>query len=242
MKTALVTGGTRGIGLSTAQKFINQGWNVYITSRKQENLEAVLSENSQLKGFVARADDLAAAAETCEKIINETGSLDVLINNAGTNPSGGSLLDVDLSAVQKTWDVNLMGPLMWTREAVKSGLKESVLNVCSVGGIKPSHYMGAYNISKAGLIYMTKQLAMELAPDIRVNCISPSLTDTGMTKSITSNENIRKAIELLHPIPRIGQPSDHSKLAALLLNNSSNWITGQIFNVDGGRSTLRRKG
>mgnify|MGYP005744017763 FL=1 len=91
MKTALVTGGTRGIGLSTAQKFINQGWNVYITSRKQENLEAVLSDNSQLKGFVARADDLAAATETCEKIINETGSLDVLINNAGTNPSGGSL-------------------------------------------------------------------------------------------------------------------------------------------------------
>jgi len=118
MKTALVTGGTRGIGLSTAQKFIDQGWNVYITSRKEENLEAVLSENSQLKGFVARADDLAAATETCKKIVDETGSLDVLINNAGTNPSGGSLLDVDLSAVQKTWDVNLMGPLMWTREAV----------------------------------------------------------------------------------------------------------------------------
>ena len=154
MKTALVTGGTRGIGLSTAQKFIDQGWNVYITSRKEENLEAVLSENSQLKGFVARADDLAAATETCKKIVDETGSLDVLINNAGTNPSGGSLLDVDLSAVQKTWDVNLMGPLMWTREAVKAGLKESVLNVCSVGGIKPAHYMGAYNISKAGLIYI----------------------------------------------------------------------------------------
>ena len=96
--------------------------------------------------------------------------------------------------------------------------------------------------AKAGIEALTVSLAAELAPDIRVNCISPSLTDTGMTKSITSNENIRKAIELLHPIPRIGQPSDHSKLAALLLNNSSNWITGQIFNVDGGRSTLRRKG
>ena len=84
MKTALVTGGTRGIGLSTAQKFIDQGWNVYITSRKEENLKAVLSENSQLKGFVARADDLAAATETFKKIVDETGSLDVLINNAGT--------------------------------------------------------------------------------------------------------------------------------------------------------------
>ena len=79
MKTVLVTGGTRGIGLSTAQKFIDQGWNVYITSRKEENLEAVLSDNSQLKGFVARADDLVAATETCKKIVDETGSLDVLI-------------------------------------------------------------------------------------------------------------------------------------------------------------------
>ena len=83
MKTVLVTGGTRGIGLSTAQKFTELGWNVYITSRKQENLDAVLSENSELKGFVARADDLAAATETCTKIVDETGSLDVLINNAG---------------------------------------------------------------------------------------------------------------------------------------------------------------
>ena len=86
---------------------------------------------------------LLAATETCKKIVDETGSLDVLINNAGTNPSGGSLLDVDLSAVQKTWDVNLMGPLMWTREAVKAGLKESVLNVCSVGGIKPCTLYGS---------------------------------------------------------------------------------------------------
>ena len=87
MKTALITGGTRGIGLSTAQKFINEGWNVYITSRKQENLDIVLSENPELKGFVARADDLAAASETCKKILDDTGSIDVLVNNAGTNPS-----------------------------------------------------------------------------------------------------------------------------------------------------------
>ena len=96
MKTVLVTGGTRGIGLSTALKFIEDGWNVYITSRKQENLDAVLENHSNLKGFVARADDLSAATETCKSIVNEAGSLDVLINNAGTNPSGGSLLDVDL--------------------------------------------------------------------------------------------------------------------------------------------------
>ena len=123
MKTVLITGGTRGIGLSTAIKFLQKDWKVYITSRKQENLDLVLTDYPRLKGFVARADDLAAASETCIKIKDETGSLDVLINNAGTNPSGGSLMDVELSAVQKTWDVNLMGPLMWTREAVKAGLQ-----------------------------------------------------------------------------------------------------------------------
>ncbi len=101
MKTVLITGGTRGIGLSTALKFKQKGWEVYITSRKQENLDLVLSEHPELKGFAARADDNAAASETCLSIKEETGSLDVLINNAGTNPSRGSLMDVELSAVQK---------------------------------------------------------------------------------------------------------------------------------------------
>ena len=232
MKTALVTGGTRGIGLSTAQKFIEQGWNVYITSRKEENLEAVLSENSQLKGFVARADDLAAASETCRKIVDETGSIDVLINNAGTNPSGGSLLDVDLSAVQKTWDVNLMGPLMWTREAVKAGLKESVLNVCSVGGIKPSHYMGAYNISKAGLIYMTKQLAMELAPDIRVNGIAPAVVKTKLSEMLWAGDE--KGSADLHALKKLGEPEDIASLIYFLSSESASWITGEIVTIDGG--------
>ena len=127
MKTALVTGGTRGIGLSTAQKFIDQGWNVYITSRKEENLEAVLSENAQLKGFVARADDLAAATETCKKIVDEAGSLDVLINNAGTNPSGGSLMEVDLSAVQKNMGCKFNGSFNVDKRSCKSWFKR----ICS---------------------------------------------------------------------------------------------------------------
>ena len=95
MKTVLITGGTRGIGLSTAINFQQKGWEVYITSRKQENLDLVIKEYPELKGFVARADDLAAASETCMKIKDETGSLDVLINNAGTNPSGCLLYTSD---------------------------------------------------------------------------------------------------------------------------------------------------
>ncbi len=188
MKTILITGGTRGIGLATALRFSENNWNVYITSRKEENLSAVLSEHPSLKGFVANADSEEAAVETCAAIVSETNSLDVLINNAGTNPSGGYLMDVEISRVQKTWDVNLLGPLLWTRAAVKAGLTESVINVASVGGIKPATYMGAYNISKAGLIYMTKQLAKELAPNIRVNGIAPAVVKTKLSEMLWEND------------------------------------------------------
>lgn len=231
MKTVLITGGSRGIGLATAIRFSKEGWNVYITSRKEENLQAVLKDHPNLKGFVAKADDIVAASTTCQSIIEEIGSLDVLINNAGTNPSAGSILEVELSAIQKTWDVNLMGPLMWSREAVKAGLKDSILNVCSVGGIKPSHFMGAYNVSKAGLIYMTKQLAMELAPEIRVNGIAPAVVKTKLSEMLWADEETSSN---LHALKRLGEPEDISNLIYFLSSEEASWITGEVVTIDGG--------
>jgi NAD(P)-dependent dehydrogenase (short-subunit alcohol dehydrogenase family) len=231
MKTVLITGGSRGIGLASALRFSKEGWNVYITSRKEENLQAVLNDHPELKGFVAKADDLAAASTTCKAIVDETGSLDVLINNAGTNPSAGSILEVELSAIQKTWDVNLMGPLMWSREAVKVGIKDSILNVCSVGGIKPSHFMGAYNVSKAGLIYMTKQLAMELAPEIRVNGIAPAVVKTKLSEMLWADEETSSN---LHALKRLGEPEDISNLIYFLSSDEASWITGEVVTIDGG--------
>jgi len=231
MKTVLITGGSRGIGLASALRFSKEGWNVYITSRKEENLQAVLNDHPELKGFVAKADDLAAANATCKTIVDETGSLDVLINNAGTNPSAGSILEVELSAIQKTWDVNLMGPLMWSREAVKVGIKDSILNVCSVGGIKPSHFMGAYNVSKAGLIYMTKQLAMELAPEIRVNGIAPAVVKTKLSEMLWADEETSSN---LHALKRLGEPEDISNLIYFLSSDEASWITGEVVTIDGG--------
>jgi len=231
MKTVLITGGSRGIGLASALRFSKEGWNVYITSRKKENLQAVLNDHPELKGYVAKADDLAAASTTCQAIVDETGSLDVLINNAGTNPSAGSILEVDLSAIQKTWDVNLMGPLMWSREAVKVGIKDSILNVCSVGGIKPSHFMGAYNVSKAGLIYMTKQLAMELAPEIRVNGIAPAVVKTKLSEMLWADEETSSN---LHALKRLGEPEDISNLIYFLSSDEASWITGEVVTIDGG--------
>ena len=232
IKTVLITGGTRGIGLATALRFSENNWNVYITSRKEENLSAVLSEHSKLKGFVANADSEDAANETCEAIVKETDSLDVLINNAGTNPSGGYLMDVDISRVQKTWDVNLLGPLLWARAAVKVGLKESILNVASVGGIKPASYMGAYNISKAGLIYMTKQLAKELAPNIRVNGIAPAVVKTKLSEMLWENDE--QATADLHALKKLGTPEDISNLMYFLSSEEASWITGEVVTIDGG--------
>ena len=167
------------------------------------------------------------------KIIDETGSLDVLINNAGTNPSGGSLLDVDLSAVQKTWDVNLMGPLMWTREAVKSGLKESVLNVCSVGGIKPSHYMGAYNISKAADIMLVKNYALEFGQyNIRTNAIAPGLFKTDFARALWENPEIYAATVSKYPLRRIGEPDEIAGTAVLLASDAGRFTTGQTIVID----------
>ena len=232
MKTVLITGGSRGIGLASALRFSKEGWNVYITSRKKENLQAVLNVHPELKGYVAKADDLAAASTTCQAIVDEAGSLDVLINNAGTNPSAGSILEVDLSAIQKTWDVNLMGPLMWSREAVKVGIKDSILNVCSVGGIIPSHFMGAYNVSKAGLIYMTKQLAMELAPDIRVNGIAPAVVKTKLSEMLWAGDEQGSAD--LHALKKLGEPEDIASLIYFLSSDDASWITGEVVTIDGG--------
>lgn len=232
MKTILITGGTRGIGLATALRFSENDWNVYITSRKDENLTEILNNHPNLKGFVANADSEEAAIETCENIAKETESLDVLINNAGTNPSGGSILDVEISRIQKTWDVNLLGPLLWTRAAVKAGLKESVINVASVGGIKPAPYMGAYNVSKAGLIYMTKQLAMELAPNIRVNGIAPAVVKTKLSSMLWENDE--QASADLHALKKLGTPEDISNLMYFLSSKEASWITGEVVTIDGG--------
>ena len=130
------------------------------------------------------------------------GSLDILINNAGTNPAGGALMDVDIGAVQKTWDVNLMGPF-YGLELHKNELSTAIMNICSVGGIAPSQLMGAYNVSKAALIYLTKQLAYELAPDIRVNGVAPAIVKTKL-QLLWENKTLQK----IYIIKKMSEPED----------------------------------
>ena len=234
MKTILITGGTRGIGLATAKKYLDtQEYNVVVTGRKEETLET-LSKEVNDKNFhtvVARADDEEAADTTCRNINEKFGSLDVLVNNAGTNPAGGPLMDVDIGAVQKTWDVNLMGPLLWSRAAYKNELSSAIMNICSVGGISPSQLMGAYNVSKAALIYLTKQLAYELAPGIRVNGVAPAIVKTKLSEVLWQNEDFAKN---LHLLKKLGEPEDIANAVYYMCSEEAGWVTGEVLTIDGG--------
>ena len=234
MKTILITGGTRGIGLAIAKKYLDtQEYNVVVTGRKEETLEA-LSKGVNDKNFhtvVARADDEEAAEGTCKNTNEKFGSLDVLVNNAGTNPAGGPLMDVDIGAVQKTWDVNLMGPLLWSRAAYKNELSTAIMNICSVGGISPSQLMGAYNISKAALIYLTKQLAYELAPNIRVNGVAPAIVKTKLSEVLWQNEDFAKNLHLLQ---KLGEPEDIANAVHYMCSEDAGWVTGEVLTIDGG--------
>ena len=234
MKTILITGGSRGIGLAIAEKYLNtQEYNVVVTGRKEQTLEELSKEvdNKNFYTIAAKADDEEAADKTCKDVNEKFGSLDILINNAGTNPAGGALMDVDIGAVQKTWDVNLMGPLLWSRAAYKNELSTAIMNICSVGGIAPSQLMGAYNVSKAALIYLTKQLAYELAPDIRVNGVAPAIVKTKLSQLLWENEDFAKN---LHLLKKLGEPEDLANAVYYMCSDDAGWVTGEVLTIDGG--------
>jgi len=241
-KVAIVTGASRGIGLATALELARSGARgVTITSRKEETIEAARSEmieagvdSDLILALASRADSEDSANETARATVDHFGSLDILVNNAGTNPSAGDLMDVDLGALDKTWEVNLRAPLLWVRAAYHTWMRAnggSVVNVASVAGFRPSPIMGAYNISKAGLIHMTRQLAMELAPKIRVNAVAPAVVRTRLAGMLLQDEEIAAR---LHPLGRVGEPEDVSRLIVFLSSDAASWMTGAIVPIDGG--------
>lgn len=241
-RVALVTGGSRGIGQATALELLRSGAaGVVITSRKQESVDESKTEMvdagadpDRVLALAARADDEEAANGAVKSTIDAFGSCDILVNNAGTNPALGNLMDVDLGALDKTWAVNLRAPLLWVRAAHSGWMEEhggSVVNVASVAGLRPSALMGAYNISKAGLIHMTRQLALELAPKVRVNAVAPAVVKTRLAGALLADED---ATARMHPLGRVGDPEDIARMIVFLASDAASWMTGETVAVDGG--------
>ncbi len=244
-KVALVTGGSRGIGAAIALAFADAGADVAVSSRKQPDLDKVAD---QIRGLGRKA--LAVAAHNREpedlrrlvaKVIETFGRIDLLVNNAATNPIMGPLLDVEEKAWDQIINTNLKGYFLMSqlvaRKMVAQGGGGQIVNISSIGGISPDPGLGVYCISKAGINMLTKVLAVELgAHNIRVNAIAPGVVQTRFSQAIWGNEAIMQQ-ELAHtPLRRIAQPEEVARTALWLVSRAADYVTGQIIVMDGGGS------
>lgn len=237
-KVALVTGGSRGIGKGIAKAFVDAGARVMISSRKAESCEATAKELGDAvlweAGHIGRDED-------CERVIEATldrlGRLDVLVNNAATNPYAGPTIDVDRPRWDKTLEINLSAPLFWTQRAWQRWMKENggaVINISSVGGLSTNAILGVYDVTKAALIHLTKQLAAELGPRVRVNAIAPGLIRTDFARVLWEGDRGDQVAEA-YPLKRLGEPEDAGAAALYLADDaSSGWVTGHTIVLDGG--------
>lgn len=235
-KVVLVTGASRGIGRAIAASMAGSGARVMISSRKQEALDAAAADMAgEVATHAAHAGDPEQIAACVAACVERFGAVDVLVNNAATNPYMGRTIDIDLPRYDKTWEVNVRGAMVWTQEAYQASLAERggcVLNVASIGGLSVETSIGVYNATKAALIHLTRTLAAELAPGVRVNAIAPGLVKTDMARALwePNEEAMARAV----PAGRLGEPDDIASAAVFLASDAASWITGHTLVVDGG--------
>jgi 3-oxoacyl-[acyl-carrier protein] reductase len=244
-KVVLITGATRGIGRAIAEAAAAAGAGVAVVARKKPELEETAAAlatlgapNIAVQGSVG---DPEIAERAVAATIDELGGCDVVVNNAAVNPVYGPLMDVDLGAVAKVFDANIVGPLRFVRAAWHMYMREKggvVLNVVSVGGMRPGPFIGAYNVSKAALIHLTRQLAQELAPTVRVNAIAPGLVKTDMARALW--EPNEAAMARGHALARLGVPDDIAAGALFLVSDAASWVTGEVLVADGGAGVSLR--
>jgi NAD(P)-dependent dehydrogenase (short-subunit alcohol dehydrogenase family) len=243
-KTALITGASRGIGLAMASRFVGAGANVMLSSRKAEDLadavaglEAGGAPAGRLAWRAAHVGDADQAESCVAATVERFGAVDILVNNAGTNPYFGPMIDIDVPRAQKTFEVNQLAVVMWTSYAVKAGLHGSVINVASIGGLGVEPGIGWYNVTKAAVLHITRQLAYELAPAVRVNALAPGLVKTKLARALWEGPGEEKIAAHI-PLRRLGLPDDIATAALFLASDAASWITGQTLVVDGGSTVL----
>jgi 3-oxoacyl-[acyl-carrier protein] reductase len=244
-KAVLVTGGTRGIGRAIVEAAAAAGADICVVARKPAELEetqaAVGAIGTRVLTVAGSVGDPEIAESAVRRMIEDLGRCDVIVNNAAINPVFAPLMEADLGAVTKVLDANVVAPLRFARAAWKHYMEANcgvILNVVSVGGYRPGPFIGAYNVSKAALIHLTRQLAQELAPGVRVNAIAPALVKTDMARALWEpNED---AMARTHALGRLGVPDDIASGALFLMSDASSWLTGEMLVVDGGASVSLR--
>ncbi len=244
-KVALITGGSRGIGLGIATLFRAHGAHLVLAARKLPGLEqarAALLDRPAPGGVhvvVANAGEPEQAQAAVQATLDRFGPVDVLVNNAATNPYLGPLIDIDLPRAEKTARVNQFGMLAWIRAAAGAGMTERggvVVNIASVGGLLVDPGIGYYNATKAAMIHLTRQLAYELGPAIRVNAIAPGVIRTELARAVW--EVREQVLTRTLPLRRLGTVEDVANAALFLGSAASSWITGHTLVIDGGALCL----
>jgi NAD(P)-dependent dehydrogenase (short-subunit alcohol dehydrogenase family) len=241
-KTAIVTGGGRGIGKAIAKRLAEAGANVVIASRKLDNLQETAREFGTLAGKTAPVACHVGRAAELENLVRETekqfGPVDILINNSATNIGQGPALDVTDDALLKTLEVNVLAALRLIRLTVPKMIERgggSIVNIASIAGIRPQPEGLVYSFTKAGLIMMTRIWAIEFGKhNVRVNAIAPGLIQTDFSEYFWKNEEYRRKLDTTQPIPRVGRPEEIGGLALFLASEEASFITGQTYLVDGG--------
>jgi NAD(P)-dependent dehydrogenase (short-subunit alcohol dehydrogenase family) len=240
-RAAIVTGASRGIGLGIAEAFAQAGASLCLTARKADELNTAQRQlldavpDATVTTFAGSIGDPAAVTASVAHTMEHLGRVDIVVNNAATNPAFGPLMDVTSAAWRKTFAVNVEGPLQLIQEAWRAWMSEhggTVLNLTTSGMYTVAPFLGAYEATKTTLRYLTKQLAGELAPKVRVNSISPGTVKTQMSRVLW--ENGEEQVASFTPMGRIGLPSHCAQLALFLCSDHGSWITGTDVVIDGG--------
>ncbi|WP_028633563.1 SDR family oxidoreductase [Pseudomonas parafulva] len=241
-KIAFVSGASRGIGEAIAHLLAQQGAHVIVSSRKQEGCQqvadAIVAAGGQATAIPCHIGELDQISQAFAAIRQQFGRLDILVNNAATNPQFCNVLDTDPGAFQKTVDVNIRGYFFMSVEAGKLMREHgagSIINVASINGVSPGLYQGIYSVTKAAVINMTKVFAKECAQfGIRCNALLPGLTDTKFASALVKNEAILKAALQQIPLERVADPKEMAGAVLYLASDASSYTTGTALNVDGG--------
>ncbi|GAB3971366.1 SDR family oxidoreductase [Streptomyces sparsus] len=236
-RVALVTGGSRGIGFGIAEALVARGDRVCITGRSEDSLKEAVDKlgADRAMGVAGKAHDEAHRADVVNRVMAAWGRLDHLVNNAGTNPVFGPIVELDLAVARKVFEMNVLSALGFAQLTWAAWQREhggTVVNIASVAGLSASPFVGAYGISKAAMVNLTLQLAHELSPGVRVNAIAPAVVKTKFAAALYEGRE-EEAVKG-YPLGRLGVPEDIGGAAAFLTSDEAGWVTGQTLVVDGG--------